>query len=411
MSEQVPEGWTREPLGSILNVIRGYAFKSPDYRKEGIFVLRVTNITNSSSIDRYNNAVFISKEDAANYQSFSLKEDDVLLVMVGASTGKIGLVRKRDLPALLNQNSWCLRANEGLLDQRFLLQFSLSTIPDFLRTQHGSAREFLTQAGLVKHTELVPPLPEQQKIASILTSVDEVIEKTEIQISKLQDLKKGMMQELLTKGIGHTEFKDSPVGRIPKEWEVLKLSEVTSVIDSLHQTPTFSPNGYSMVRVTDIKTGKLNLSNAVKVNKPVFDEFVKKYHPVKDDLLMSRVGSYGVCSYVNTSEKFCIGQNTVVINPVKIDPKFLYYAINSQLTQNQIEKEVAGSGYKSLSLSAIRALSILFPSESEQREIGGLFWSVDGELESKQQKLARIQNLKKALMQDLLTGEVRVKVD
>ena len=73
---------------------------------------------------------------------------------------------------------------------------------------------------------LFPPKPEQQKIASILTSVDEVIEKTEAQIGKLQDLKKGMMQELLTKGIGHTEFKDSPVGRIPKGWEVKTLNEV-----------------------------------------------------------------------------------------------------------------------------------------------------------------------------------------
>ena len=65
-----------------------------------------------------------------------------------------------------------------------------------------------------------PPLPEQKKIASILTSVDEVIENTQKQIDKLQDLKKATMNELLTKGIGHTEFKDSELGRIPKSWEV-----------------------------------------------------------------------------------------------------------------------------------------------------------------------------------------------
>ncbi len=67
---------------------------------------------------------------------------------------------------------------------------------------------------------LIPPLPEQKKIASILTSVDEVIENTQKQIDKLQDLKKATMNELLTKGIGHTEFKDSELGRIPKSWEV-----------------------------------------------------------------------------------------------------------------------------------------------------------------------------------------------
>ena len=68
---------------------------------------------------------------------------------------------------------------------------------------------------------LFPPLPEQKKIASILTSVDEVIENTQKQIDKLQDLKKATMNELLTKGIGHTEFKDSELGRIPKSWEVI----------------------------------------------------------------------------------------------------------------------------------------------------------------------------------------------
>ena len=73
-------------------------------------------------------------------------------------------------------------------------------------------------------TVLLPPLPEQEKIASILTSVDEVIEKTESQISKLQDLKKGMMQDLLTKGIGHTEFKDSE--QIPGGWKTIPISDV-----------------------------------------------------------------------------------------------------------------------------------------------------------------------------------------
>ena len=76
----------------------------------------------------------------------------------------------------------------------------------------------------------IPPLPEQKKIATILTSVDTVIEKTQAQIDKLNDLKTGMMQELLTKGIGpdgkpHTEFKDSPVGRIPVGWEVYRLAD------------------------------------------------------------------------------------------------------------------------------------------------------------------------------------------
>jgi type I restriction enzyme S subunit len=74
---------------------------------------------------------------------------------------------------------------------------------------------------------LTPPLNEQTKIAEIITSVDDVIELTEKEIEKLQMLKKGMMQDLLTKGIGQTKFKDSPVGQIPEGWEVLELGQVT----------------------------------------------------------------------------------------------------------------------------------------------------------------------------------------
>ena len=65
----------------------------------------------------------------------------------------------------------------------------------------------------------VLPLAEQQQIAAIPSSVDQVIEKTESQISKRQDLKKGMMQELLAKGVGHTQFKTASAGKIPKQWE------------------------------------------------------------------------------------------------------------------------------------------------------------------------------------------------
>ena len=78
----------------------------------------------------------------------------------------------------------------------------------------------------------IPPLSEQKKIASILTSVDEVIEKTQSQIDKLQDLKRGTMNELLTKGIGHTEFKDSELGRIPKGWRVKYLGALSSKVGS-----------------------------------------------------------------------------------------------------------------------------------------------------------------------------------
>jgi type I restriction enzyme, S subunit len=110
-----------------------------------------------------------------------------------------------------------------------------------------------------------PPLPEQKKIASILTSVDEVIENTQKQIDKLQDLKKATMNELLTKGIGHTEFKDSELGRIPKSWEVKTLiqfsseeknSFVNGPFDSDLLSSEMQEFGVLVIYVQDISEGK-----------------------------------------------------------------------------------------------------------------------------------------------------------
>jgi len=110
-------------------------------------------------------------------------------------------------------------------------------------------------------------------------------------------------------------YKQTEVGIIPDDWEVTDLDKLSLIVDSLHQTPKFSEHGYAMVRVTDIKTGVLNLENSLRVNEDIYNAFIKNYKPKFGDIVLSRVGSYGVSSYVGTKEPFCIGQNTVVIEP------------------------------------------------------------------------------------------------
>src|SRR4030042_1208250 len=123
-------------------------------------------------------------------------------------------------------------------------------------------------------------------------------------------------------------YKLTEVGIIPNDWKVAPLDEIAKVIDSLHQTPKFSGEGYPMVRVVDIKTGNLNLQRALKVNEKDYCLFIKNYQPKRGDIVLSRVGSYGVSSYVETDEHFCMGQNTVVLQP-KLPARFLYYVLNS----------------------------------------------------------------------------------
>jgi type I restriction enzyme, S subunit len=404
MSKVVPEGWKLESLGKYANE-KSLKFDG----KSTIPVLSVTKYDGFvNSLSYFNKQVF--SRDLTSYKV--VKRGQFAYATIHLDEGSLGLLSDCD-EGLISPMYTVFETKNGL-DSKFLFYLMKS---DLYMTKYPSLgqgsinrRMSISFRVLSDLAILYPPLPEQQKIASILTSVDEVIEKTQSQINKLQDLKKGTMNELLTRGIGHTEFKDSPIGRIPVGWQVKKLSHLTNVIDSLHKTPVFSSDGYPMVRVTDIKTGNVTLERTERVDEDVFLEFVKKYAPTVGDILMSRVGSYGVCSYVKTKEKFCIGQNTVVIHPSGADSRFLYYSLNSLFIQNQIENEVAGSGYKSLSLLSIRNLDLIIPPLPEQQKIASILSSIDTNIEEKQRKLQQTQSLKKSLMQDLLTGKVRVTV-
>ena len=156
-------------------------------------------------------------------------------------------------------------------------------------------------------------------------------------------------------------FKEGEV-----EWKALE--EVSDIYDSLHQTPQYSKNGLSMIRVTDIKNGYIDLKNTLKVNDGIFSIFTKKYLPQKNDLVMSRVGSYGNVGIIPTDNSACMGQNTVVIHPY-INNRYLFYILTSSIGQDFIEKNVGGGSQKTLSLKSIKSIPIPLTGESEQSKI------------------------------------------
>lgn len=192
---------------------------------------------------------------------------------------------------------------------------------------------------------------------------------------------------------------------LPDGWGLSRMAEISRVVDSAHQTPSFSVTGYPMVRVGDIKGGKISLENTKYVSHDVFKVFTKNYIPTFDDLLMTRVGSYGRCSIVKSTRAFCLGQNTVVINPnpVSVNSDYLYQFLQTENINNQIEDTVGGSSQKSLSLAAIKILKILTPRLPEQQKIANILTSVDQVIEKTQAQIDKLKDLKTSMMQELLT--------
>lgn len=172
------------PLEEVAELKGGYAFKSTDYTDKGAFVLRTLNIGANGSIGR-ENAVFIDENRVPEFERFNLVEWDTVFVMVGATLGKTGLVRSCDLPALLNQNMWVIRAKRSLMNPRFLHYMFASQSKTLLGWASGAARDFVRRDDFRKLMMPSPPLAEQRAIADVLGALDDKIESNQRQQSNL----------------------------------------------------------------------------------------------------------------------------------------------------------------------------------------------------------------------------------
>jgi len=107
-----------------------------------------------------------------------------------------------------------------------------------------------------------------------------------------------------------TLFIQTQTETIPKNWELVELQQISKIIDSLHVTPKYSSEGIPMVRASDIKTGNLELEKTLYVSNDIYEKFTKNYKPRRNDIVMSRVGTYFPNSFVEIDQPFCLGQNT-----------------------------------------------------------------------------------------------------
>jgi len=182
-----------------------------------------------------------------------------------------------------------------------------------------------------------------------------------------------------------------------ENWKSVKLSDVAKVYDSLHKSPNYTTTGTPMIRVTDLSQGFLKIEDTAYVDDYVFEEFSKKHKPSKGNIIFSRVGSYGISSYVNTNEKFCLGQNTVAIVAESIEERFLYYSLISPRIKEQIEMMVTGSTQKTISLKSIRSFELSIPNKVSQNKISSFLFSLDEKIDVNIQIIKSLEQLTQTL--------------
>jgi len=363
---------------------------------------------------------FVRSQTIESINTFSFDGEAVLTAGDGVGVGKVFhyINGKFDY----HQRVYNMHSFSNQLDGKFFYLYFKNNFDK--QVQAGSAKTSVDSVRLEMISLMPLPLPnikEQQKIAKILTSVDESIEATNKIIAKQKRVKTALMQDLLTRGIDENgnirseethEFKDSVLGRIPKEWELKTISNICIVKDGTHQTPKYVSEGMPFYSVETIT--KNNFENVKYITIKEHLNLTKNFRIERNDVLMTRIGSIGDCKYIDwdVDASFYVSLALLKFNNPILAQYFTQYS-NHQIFETEISLHSLSFAIpKKINLGNISDVRVILPSNSkEQEKIINILLKQDEAIEQEEQKLKKLQSIKKALMKDLLTGKVRVNYE
>ena len=426
----IPNGWAKVKFSDYIIFQEGPGLMSFLFKETGFPFVNIRCIENGC-INK-ETCQFISG-DIANgvYKHFQLEEDD-LIVSTSGTLGKKAFVKKTDLPLLLNTSIIRFKPkntdNISLYFLNYLLE-DYSFLYDLYSQSTGSAQVNVGPSHLKKLFIKIPKsITEQQSIANILTKTDQAIANTEALIAKYTHIKTGLMQDLLTKGIDEngnirTEqthvFKDSPLGRIPQEWECLSIKDIAERLRS-GVTPkggsdVYEKEGILLIRSQNVYSYGFKLDDVAYINEEINNRMLGSQLKEFDVLLNITGASIGRATYVPEGfPRANVNQHVCAIRLKKADVNnaiFLSSYLNSIYGQNQIYQNIAGSNREGINYTQIKEINVpFFNNDFELEKFSEMVIKSNERINSEMKKLTKLQYLKTGLMQDLLTGKVRVKI-
>ncbi|EJG1582832.1 restriction endonuclease subunit S [Vibrio parahaemolyticus] len=406
---QIPNGWLEYSLKDLADPLDKYSFKggpfgsdlkSAHYTTAGVRVLQLQDIGEGVFLNKSD--IYTSDEKADELLASNIYPGDILLAKM-APVARCCIVPDESPRYVMCSDGIRLAVNKQMFDRDYV--FHSLNAPTFREKANalstGTTRARIGLSDLKALTIYCPTLPEQQKIAEVLSTVDKKIDLIDQKIVETEKLKTGLMQKLFSEGVGvqdengewqpHTDFETVEGSQIPKGWLKTTLSQVIKVKsgDSLSKKnmeegciPVFGGNGISGYH-----------------SKPNFNS---------PQLVIGRVGEY--CGAVHiTPEKSWITDNALLVTEtlINVSFEFLYYLLVSV----DLNKYASRNAQPLVSGRTLNLVTIKVPQEAEQYEIVNILSTVDKKLTLLNRQMEETRSLKKGLMQKLLTGEWRVPVE
>lgn len=410
---KIPEGWRNARLASLYS-LRATKVSDIDYPPLSVTMQGIVpQLDTAAKTNDHNNRKLVKKGDFA----INSRSD---------RRGSCGISKYDGSVSLINT---VLSPNEEMCPQFFDWLFHTTQFADeFYKWGHGIVDDLWTTGwqDMKKINVAVPPLAMQYSIADFLDAkcaeIDTLTADIQSEIDTLEKYKKSITTEAVTKGLDkNVKMKDSGIewiGEISCNNSICRAKDVLILItDGAHITPDTSREERDFVSVTDLNDfGDINFEQCLKITKEQFEYFVRTgCKPKKGDVLISKDGTVGKTSIIETDFDFVIASSLVIMrpNPQKIIPKYLEYCLNTSFVKQQLEALLSGSALKRVSVAKNGNLKIVYTIDQESQALIVKYLDkkcaeINRAIADKKKQLETIDAYKKSIIYEYVTGKKEV---
>jgi len=396
----IPDEWAVRSIGQVFRLVNGCAFKPEDWKLTGTPIIRIQNLNDPFAPFNFSQAAVSDKN--------RVELGDLLFAWSGTLGSSFGARLWHGPAGVLNQHIFKVH----MADRQITLPFSLlvfARVEEDIATQaHGFKASFVhvKKADLVKVWLPVPPLLEQDAIASVLGDVNALLAGLDRLIAKKRDLKQAAMQQLLT---GHTRLPG-----FQGEWQVKPLGELSDVKtgpfgSSLHESD-YVADGTPIITVEHL--GEFGVEH---VNLPMVSEVdcrrLHAYSLDAGDIVFSRVGSVDRNALIRPPEAGWLFSGRLLrVRPDQrqLWAQYLSYQFHSEPFKALVRSVAVGQTMASLNTQILKGINVAFPTLNEQTAIATILSDMDAELTALEARRDKTRALKQGMMQELLTGRTRL---
>ena len=418
---KIPEEWLLVKYKRFCDV---YAGGTPDTAKSEYYDGEIPWIQSGKiqNCDITDCSRYITELGVKNSSTKFIPQNTALLAMTGATCGNVGF-SKMNLYA--NQSVMAF-VNTNELDARFIYYSLFIQKDGILINQNGSAQAGINVENGKNLYVPYPSVKEQVKISEVLdkktSEIDNVIEKTKETIEDYKTLKNNVISKAVTQGIDkNTVLEDTNfvyANKVLKGSKIVKLRNLVTkpITDGTHTTPEYTDreSGSPFLSSKDVTKGRIDWSSIKYITNDLHEILYKNTRPQKDDILLAKNGTTGIGALVEDDRIFDIYVTLALIRPNTklVLPKYLLYAINSNISKKQFDEHLIGIGVPNLHLNVINNTKIIVHNLEEQKRIVNYLdkklADIDELITNKQNIIDELEQYKKSLIYEYVTGKKEV---